>query len=97
MQDSEASHPRLSRTTLRRLFHESRLVFVLCPVFKFINPGRCNFVKMRGLVATIALLGAGSAWPLAAKGTPSVDLGYAVYEGTHDSKNGINVFKGYAQ
>lgn len=51
---------------------------------------------MRSLVAAIALLGVPSAaLPLAARGTPSVDLGYAIYEGTQDSKNGINVFKGF--
>ncbi|KAF1979270.1 alpha/beta-hydrolase [Bimuria novae-zelandiae CBS 107.79] len=50
---------------------------------------------MRSLVAAIALLGVRTgALPLAARGTPSVDLGYAVYEGTHDSQSGINIFKG---
>ncbi|KAL1601492.1 hypothetical protein SLS60_006407 [Paraconiothyrium brasiliense] len=50
---------------------------------------------MRSSLALIALFGARSgASPLAAGGAPSVDLGYAVYDGTQDSQNGINVFKG---
>ncbi|OAG10910.1 alpha/beta-hydrolase [Paraphaeosphaeria sporulosa] len=50
---------------------------------------------MRSLIAAIALLGArSSAVPLTARGAPSVDLGYAVYDGTLDSQNGINIFKG---
>ncbi|KAJ4289646.1 hypothetical protein N0V90_010975 [Kalmusia sp. IMI 367209] len=51
---------------------------------------------MRGLVAAITLCAVwgGNASPLAARGAPSVDLGYAIYEGTHDNKSSINVFKG---
>ena len=53
-------------------------------------------VRMRSLVAAIALLGVRSAaLPLAARGNPSVDLGYAIYEGIQDNKTGINVFKGF--
>ena len=48
------------------------------------------------MITAMALLGVGSrALPFATRGTPSVDLGYAVYEGAQDSKHGINVFKGY--
>jgi hypothetical protein len=50
---------------------------------------------MKNLLAAIALFGLQSAaLPLAARDAPSVDLGYAVYDGTLDSKNGINIFKG---
>lgn len=50
---------------------------------------------MRSLLAVIALLGARCrALPLAARGAPSVDLGYAFYEGAEDNKTGINIFKG---
>ncbi|KAL5420276.1 hypothetical protein PMIN03_000103 [Paraphaeosphaeria minitans] len=50
---------------------------------------------MRSLITAIALLGAqSSAAPLAAIGSPSVDLGYARYDGTLDSPSGINIFKG---
>lgn len=56
----------------------------------------CFAVRMKSVVTAIALLGVGSrALPLAARGTPSVDLGYAIYEGTQDNQHGINVFKGY--
>ncbi|KAH7392802.1 Alpha/Beta hydrolase protein [Pyrenochaeta sp. MPI-SDFR-AT-0127] len=50
---------------------------------------------LQGALAT-ALLAAGACAepvPRAAK-APTVDLGYAVYEGSYDSNNSINVFKG---
>lgn len=50
---------------------------------------------LQGAIAT-ALLAAGAAAepiPRAAK-APTVDLGYAVYEGSLDANNSINVFKG---
>lgn len=51
---------------------------------------------MKCLVTAAVLLGVVTgASPLAARDTPSVDLGYAVYEGTHNNQSGINVFKGY--
>jgi hypothetical protein len=50
---------------------------------------------MRNLLAAIVLLGVQSAaLSLAARDAPSVDLGYAVYDGTLDTQNGINIFKG---
>lgn len=53
---------------------------------------------MRFLVGAIALFGAQGvvARPFTSRADaePSVDLGYAVYEGTLDVTNGINVFKG---
>jgi hypothetical protein len=32
---------------------------------------------------------------IAARDTPTVDLGYGVYSGSYDATNNINVFKGY--
>jgi hypothetical protein len=32
---------------------------------------------------------------LRAAKAPKVDLGYAMYEGTYDANNSVNVFKGY--
>ncbi|KAF2660787.1 alpha/beta-hydrolase [Lophiostoma macrostomum CBS 122681] len=32
--------------------------------------------------------------PLAARGAPSVDLGYAIYQGSYDANNSVNIFKG---
>ena len=67
----------------------------MCPAFNSVDWMGCFAVRMKGVVTAIALLGVGSrAFPLAARGTPSVDLGYAIYEGTQDSQHGINVFKG---
>ena len=51
---------------------------------------------LQGAFAT-ALLAAGvcaEPIPRAAK-APTVDLGYAVYEGSYDANNSINIFKGY--
>lgn len=54
-------------------------------------------MKVLGSAIATALLAAGACAepvPRAAK-TPTVDLGYAVYEGNYDANNSINVFKGY--
>jgi len=32
---------------------------------------------------------------IAARDTPTVDLGYEVYSGSYDAANNINAFKGY--
>ncbi|PVH98712.1 alpha/beta-hydrolase [Periconia macrospinosa] len=53
----------------------------------------------KGSAAALCVLGVGSgagAYPFLPRGTSSfpVDLGYAVYEGTRDLNNSINVFKG---
>jgi hypothetical protein len=32
---------------------------------------------------------------LGARGLPTVDLGYSVYQGTYDSTSKLNIFKGY--
>lgn len=53
---------------------------------------------MRVLVGAAALFAANlgvAAAPFCTRSTPSVDLGYAVYEGTEDATNGINIFKRY--
>jgi len=54
---------------------------------------------MRTSSAALALLAVqgsiASPLGIGAVGNVSVDLGYAIYEGSQDSKNGINVFKGY--
>jgi hypothetical protein len=50
-------------------------------------------VKRVGLV--IALVVGSSAEPIQrAVKAPKIDLGYAVYEGTHDANTSINIFKG---
>lgn len=54
-------------------------------------------MKVLGSAIATALLAAGACGepiPRAAK-APTVDLGYAVYEGSFDANNSINVFKGY--
>ena len=54
-------------------------------------------MKVLGSAIATALLAAGACAepvPRAAK-APTVDLGYAVYEGSYDANNSINVFKGY--
>lgn len=52
-------------------------------------------VPQSALAAALLVLGAcAEPVPRAAK-APSVDLGYAVYEGSYDANNSINVFKGY--
>lgn len=53
---------------------------------------------MRPYGSVIALLAAAvAAEPIPrAVNAPTVDLGYAVYEGSFDANNSINAFKGYA-
>lgn len=56
---------------------------------------------MKGLFGAVALFAAQAgilASPLAPRATSivAVDLGYAVYQGTRDANNSINIFKGYA-
>ena len=49
-------------------------------------------------IASALLAGVSFAEPipnLAARDTPTVDLGYSVYSGTFDATSNINVFKGY--
>lgn len=48
------------------------------------------------LVAAGAYAQPASSTPASTSTAPSVDLGYAVYEGSYDANNSINVFKGYA-
>jgi hypothetical protein len=50
-----------------------------------------------GLVALCALCFHASALSLAPQASPQVDLGYAIYQGSHDSNSSINVFKGYVE
>lgn len=45
-------------------------------------------------IALLAAIAAAEPVPRAAK-APTVDLGYAVYEGSLDANNSINAFKGY--
>ena len=33
--------------------------------------------------------------PLAARADPTVDLGYAIYQGSYDAETKVNTFKGY--
>lgn len=49
----------------------------------------------RSAIALIAATVAAEPIPRALK-APTVDLGYAVYEGSLDVNNSINSFKGYA-
>jgi hypothetical protein len=44
-------------------------------------------------ITTALLVAAASTEPVHVK-APTVDLGYAVYEGSHDTNNSIDVFKG---
>ena len=48
-----------------------------------------------GVIALLAATIAAEPIPRAVK-APTVDLGYAVYEGSYDANNSINTFKGYA-
>jgi len=48
---------------------------------------------LQGACATALLAARVGAEPVAK--APSVDLGYAVYEGRFDANSSINVFKGY--
>jgi hypothetical protein len=51
-----------------------------------------------GALASVLLAGASVAEPvpkIAARDTPTVDLGYSVYSGKYDAASDINVFKGY--
>jgi hypothetical protein len=53
---------------------------------------------LRSAIASALLTGASVAEPIpniAARDTPTVDLGYSVYSGSYDATNNINVFKGY--
>lgn len=47
-----------------------------------------------GAIVLLAATVAAEPIPRAAK-PPTVDLGYAVYEGTFDGNSSINAFKGY--
>lgn len=52
-------------------------------------------MKLTGsLIALLPAVVSAEPIPRAAKG-PTVDLGYAVYEGSLDVNNSINAFKGY--
>lgn len=52
-------------------------------------------MRLTGTVITLlAAFVAAEPVPRAAK-APTVDLGYAVYEGSNDAANSINAFKGY--
>lgn len=50
----------------------------------------------RSAIALLAVTTAAEPIPRAAK-APTVDLGYAVYEGSLDANNSINAFKGYVE
>lgn len=53
-------------------------------------------MRVKGVGLVIALVVGSSAEPIQrAVKAPKIDLGYAVYEGTHDANTSINIFKGY--
>jgi hypothetical protein len=52
-------------------------------------------MNMRGFISALALAIGVVARPHVPRSTVSVDLGYSVYQGNHDSNNSINIFKGY--
>ncbi|RYN63270.1 hypothetical protein AA0118_g4934 [Alternaria tenuissima] len=52
-------------------------------------------MRVKGVGLVIALVVGSSAEPIQrAVKAPKIDLGYAVYEGTHDANTSINIFKG---
>jgi hypothetical protein len=60
-----------------------------------LRAGHCDKMKLTGsAIALLAATTAAKLVPRAAK-APTVDLGYAVYEGSVDVNNSINAFKGY--
>ena len=75
------------------------LQFVSYCLFRAPNFARragIRVAKMKVLAGAIAsaLLTGVTASPIAARDTPTVDLGYSVYSGSYDAASNINAFKG---